>query len=713
MSNGRPPRQPSSPTNGLEDEESGNVMYQSGNNAAEEIHSQTFRSPELRSILSVPSFRASAIRQLSRSHYSSRSDSESGSEILGSIPTRSAQEIRQQTMSYTFRDLSMSQSSRLGNPISDDKSSISSPVIAVDFLSSNDQPEQNTSLEIQKNPIDPTTFGLSVPHGRNVSQLSELRRAMSTSSSSNSPPHPEQTAALNSDHTTGDTITDSSQSNSHSNKSHASSSAFHMKLNDVRFPDEDDTDTEETTMLLKGYREDLSGDELQVTTGYDRVGNSVTWYGSVDVDRNRKQAPTTFRSILKHTQRDIPTITPALLLEIGANGLRSIPAVILGLILNILDAMSYGIIVFPQSDPLMPSSATQSGISMFFASTVIAQLVYTFGGSKFKGANGSMMIEVMPFLHIMCRIIEEKVGGNNQKTLMATIMVAYSLSTLMTGLVFLLLGVFKLGNVIQFFPRHILVGCIGGIGLFLIETGIEVSTGLKTEFTFEYLKQIFSLQYLPLWGSGALLAVFLKIMQRYISHPLFVPSFYVIVPLFFYAVVWFIGVSLDDLRKNGWLFDLPSSSEVPYYTFWTYFDFNHVDWSAIPATLPTILALTFFGILHVPINVPALAVSTQQEVDTNLEIVGHGISNIAAGLIGTVQNYLVYANSLLYIRSGGNTRIGGFLLAIATAVVWIVGGSVVSLVPTMVVGSLIFLLGIDLMKESIVDTLHVGIHFLE
>ena len=35
------------------------------------------------------------------------------------------------------------------------------------------------------------------------------------------------------------------------------------------------------------------------------------------------------------------------------------------------------------------------GVSMFFLSTVIAQLVFTLGGSGFAGANGSMMIEVV------------------------------------------------------------------------------------------------------------------------------------------------------------------------------------------------------------------------------------------------------------------------------------------------------------------------------
>ena len=35
------------------------------------------------------------------------------------------------------------------------------------------------------------------------------------------------------------------------------------------------------------------------------------------------------------------------------------------------------------------------GVSMFFISTILAQLVYTLGGSEFHGANGSMMIEVV------------------------------------------------------------------------------------------------------------------------------------------------------------------------------------------------------------------------------------------------------------------------------------------------------------------------------
>lgn len=40
------------------------------------------------------------------------------------------------------------------------------------------------------------------------------------------------------------------------------------------------------------------------------------------------------------------------------------------------------------------------GVSLFFVSAIVAQLVYTFGGSGFAGANGSMMIEVVVCLSI-------------------------------------------------------------------------------------------------------------------------------------------------------------------------------------------------------------------------------------------------------------------------------------------------------------------------
>ncbi|KAJ3196507.1 hypothetical protein HK101_008690 [Irineochytrium annulatum] len=401
--------------------------------------------------------------------------------------------------------------------------------------------------------------------------------------------------------------------------------------------------------------------------------------------------------------------------DCGWAALTSLPAVVLGLILNLLDALSYGIIIFPNSGFSIPASATQAGISMFLASTVVCQVVFALGGSSFKGANGSMMIEVMPFLYIMVQEIEKRAQGESPETVLATIMVAYAMSTILTGVVFLLLGIFRLGNLIQFFPRHILVGCIGGIGWFLFVTGIEVTTGLKPEMSLTFLGDVFKPHNLMLWGAALAVAMTLKLLQRKIHHALFVPMFYVTIPIVFYAIVLISGVSLAKLRELGWLFAGPGDGEdVPFWTFWTYFNkFQGIHWGALPSTFGTQLALVFFAVLHVPINVPALAVSTHQPVDVNHEIIGHGLSNLCAGFIGVPQNYLVYSNSVLYMRSGGNSTIGGLMLAGATAIIWIYGDKVIGFVPTVVVGSLIFHLAYDLMKESIWDTRNGGISVWE
>ncbi|KAG0209674.1 hypothetical protein BGX28_010053 [Mortierella sp. GBA30] len=391
-----------------------------------------------------------------------------------------------------------------------------------------------------------------------------------------------------------------------------------------------------------------------------------------------------------------------------------IPAVILGLLLNLLDAVSYGMIIFPLN--VAPFQALgPDGISMFFVSCVVSQLVYSLGGSAFKGGNGSMMIEVVPFLHLMAETVVARVGAENKDAVLATTILAYALSTIMTGAVFLALGYFKLGSLIAFFPRHILVGCIGGVGWFLVITGLEVSSRMTTELTYslETFKFLFlNTHVLALWSSAFGLALILRALQHKIRHPFLVPVFFMVVPGLFYTAVAIAGWDWSMLRSKGWVFPMPEG-DAPGWQFYSYFDLNITDWTAILETVPAMLALTFFGILHVPINVPALGVSTGHDnIDTNRELVAHGWSNLLSGGVGTVQNYLVYTNSLLFIKSGGDSRVAGVMLAMASLVIFLIGPWIVGYIPVMVVGSLIFHLGLDLVKEALWDTWGL-VHHLE
>lgn len=113
-------------------------------------------------------------------------------------------------------------------------------------------------------------------------------------------------------------------------------------------------------------------------------------------------------------------------------------------------------------------------------------------------------------------------------------------------------------------------------------------------------------------------------------------------------------------------------------------------------------ALSFFGIIHVPINVPALGVAVKEDdVNINRELIAHGLSNSISGFVGSIQNYLVYANSVLFIDNGGDSRAAGFLLAAATAAVWTAGPGMIGFIPVCIVGTLIFMLGIELLMEAV------------
>lgn len=380
-----------------------------------------------------------------------------------------------------------------------------------------------------------------------------------------------------------------------------------------------------------------------------------------------------------------------------------IPSVILGTLLNILDGLSYGMILFPLNIPLF-SHLGPAGLSIFFVSCVVSQLVYSLGASNFKCGIGSEMIEVVPFFHTMAQTILSEVGEQNPRAVIATTIFSYAASSVLTGIVFFALGLSGLGSLIGFFPRHILVGCVGGVGWFLFVTGIEISSAISGlgagSFSQLFIPSIFLKWTLPL-----LLAVILMAIEHRIKHPMLVPTYFIFIFLAFHFIIWIVPqFSLEAAQTHGWAFQAPLVSE-PWYYFYSLYDFKATDWFAFIKTIPAMFALTFFGLLHVPINVPSLALSIGEDnVDVDKELIAHGISNTLSGLFGSIQNYLVYTNSVLFIKSGADERLAGVMLAIATAMVMMAGTTIIGYIPIMVVGALIYLLGIELLIEALVDT---------
>lgn len=382
-----------------------------------------------------------------------------------------------------------------------------------------------------------------------------------------------------------------------------------------------------------------------------------------------------------------------------------LPSVALGTLLNVLDGLSYGMILFPLGTAAF-AGLESAGLSIFYVSTIISQLVFSLGGSKFESCVGSEMIEVVPFFHSIANSIAMSLDGAPQKDVLATTITAYALSSVVTGLVFFLLGYLNLGTLVGFFPQHILLGCIGGVGWFLIATGIEVAARLPSTLQYDMptLHKLLEPDSALKWGTCLAMGIFLMFMERKCHHGLVVPG--ILIMLFFavHIIIFFLPISLDDARNAGWLFEAQRTDE-PWYFFYSLYRLDRVHWNEIIRSIPAMLALTFFGIIHVPINIPALASATKNDtIDVNRELVAHGISNTLSGVFGSIQNYLVYTNSVLFVKSGADTRVAGVMLAGATTLVMLAGPVIIGYIPVVVVASLIFMMGMDLMAEGLVDT---------
>jgi len=145
----------------------------------------------------------------------------------------------------------------------------------------------------------------------------------------------------------------------------------------------------------------------------------------------------------------------------------------------------------------------------------------------------------------MATRIAQEIGEEKPYEIVATTLVAFAFSSLLTGMTltcvfyppaphvtlpgvsFFLLGFFRLGSLLGFFPRHILVGCIGGIGVFLIITGLNVSTRLQDdEFSLSLDTLLFFLRgyNLALWVPAFALAALLRVITSRWHHQLILPT---------------------------------------------------------------------------------------------------------------------------------------------------------------------------------------------
>lgn len=171
----------------------------------------------------------------------------------------------------------------------------------------------------------------------------------------------------------------------------------------------------------------------------------------------------------------------------------------------------------------------------------------------------------------MAQTITDHIGEDQPDAVIATTIVTYAISSMMTGAVFYLMGKFNFGYMVGFIPRHILIGCIGGVGWFLVATGFEVSARMdgSLEYDMDTLHKLFQSDTVLLWLIPLLLAIVLFYSQTRGASKYFLPLYIITIPIVFYFFVFSLdALEPDTLRDHGWIFEGPPADE-PWWYFYT------------------------------------------------------------------------------------------------------------------------------------------------
>ena len=280
----------------------------------------------------------------------------------------------------------------------------------------------------------------------------------------------------------------------------------------------------------------------------------------------------------------------------------------------------------------------------------------------------------------------------------ATVAVVLVLTTLVAGLLFLFLGIFRLTGLVRFLPYPVIGGFLAGTGWLLFIGGIGMMAGRP--FSFAGLGQLLALPTLLYWLPGVLAGALILFLVGRVRHPLFLPVAIVAILILFYVIALLRGVGLDELSAGGWLL-----GPFPAGGFWQPIgpaEWARVDGAAIWPQAPNLLAAVGISAIALLLNATGLELSLRRDLDLNREMRAAGWANLVAGLGGGFVSYHALSLTMLNARLGATGRLSGFLVAAVSGVALLFGGAALGFLPKMVFGALLVFLGLSFLWEWVV-----------
>ncbi|XSG85314.1 MAG: SulP family inorganic anion transporter [Methylohalobius sp. ZOD2] len=244
--------------------------------------------------------------------------------------------------------------------------------------------------------------------------------------------------------------------------------------------------------------------------------------------------------------------------------------------------------------------------------------------------------------------------------LMVTLVKEHGLSyllaaTMLTGVLQIVAGYLKLGNLMSFVSRSVVTGFVNALAILIFMAQVPELTDVSWHVyavTAGGLAIIYLFPYLPVIGKS-------------------LPS-----PLVCILAMTAVSAYLElDIRTVGDMGELPDT--LPVF-LWPQVPLS---WETLRIIFPYSAALAVVGILESLMTATIIDDLTDTGSDKNRECKGQGVANIGAGLLGGMAGCAMIGQSVINIKSGGRGRLSTLVAGVFLLILVVFLGRWLSYIP--------------------------------
>ena len=330
-----------------------------------------------------------------------------------------------------------------------------------------------------------------------------------------------------------------------------------------------------------------------------------------------------------------------------------------------------GIIVGIVAIPLAVAFGIASGVGPTegLVTAIIAGFIISFfGGSRVQigGPTGAFIVIVY---------------GIIQQHGLAGLLIA----TIMAGIMLIMMGVFKLGNIIKFVPYPVIIGFTAGIAVTIFSTQIKDLFGLDIDNLpanfvdkwIVYFKNISETNLVTLLLG--VLSIFIIVLVPKISKK--IPGSLVAIVVMTVAV-WLLNSSgtFGHIKTIGDIYQLPSGIPSPKMPTLTLAEGTTII-DLMVQLFPAAFTIAMLGAIESLLSAMVADGVIADKHNSNTELIGQGIANIVTPLFGGIPATGAIARTMTNINNGGRSPIAGIIHAVTLLLVLLFLGKLVGYIP--------------------------------